>query len=55
MLVEIHAGAAYVNAAAESVAAKGATLLTPLAGLSMGQRLSWYDALTPGRPRRAGR
>ncbi len=53
MLVEIHAGAAYVNAVAESVAAKGATLLTPLAGLSMGQRLSWYDAHTepssPGR------
>ena len=53
MLVEIHAGAAYVNAVAESVAAKGAALLTPLAGLSMGQRLSWYDAHTepssPGR------
>jgi hypothetical protein len=45
-LVEIHAGEAYVNALAESVVAKGATLLTPLAGLSMGQRLSWYDANT---------
>ena len=49
--VEIHAGAAYVNAVAESVAAKGATLLTPLAGLSVGQRLSWYDAHTePSSP-----
>ncbi|MFD1535318.1 DUF6884 domain-containing protein [Pseudonocardia aurantiaca] len=42
-LIEIHAGATYLEAAAGPLEAKGARLLNPLKGLSMGHRLSWYD------------
>lgn len=41
-IIEIHAGSAYVEALSPHLAAKGAVLHTPLAGLSMGQRLAWY-------------
>ena len=44
MTIEVHAGAAYLDAVSVPLTAKGAELLTPLAGLSMGRRLSWYDA-----------
>lgn len=40
--VEIHAGAAYINALRRPFEAHGATLLEPLRGLPLGQRLSWY-------------
>lgn len=42
-LIEIHAGKTYLDVIAEPLQAKGARLLSPLHGLSMGQRLSWYD------------
>ncbi|UVT27701.1 hypothetical protein NXT08_24700 (plasmid) [Rhodococcus pyridinivorans] len=41
-VVEIHAGATYLDALAPHLHAKGASIRTPLAGLSMGRRLSWY-------------
>ncbi|SUF09238.1 MULTISPECIES: DUF6884 domain-containing protein [Rhodococcus] len=41
-VVEIHAGATYLDALAPHLHAKGASIRTPLAGLSMGHRLSWY-------------
>lgn len=40
--VEIHAGATYVEAVRGPLEQRGASVLTPLDGLSMGQRLSWY-------------
>ncbi len=43
-VVEIHAGAPYVQAIAPHLTAKGAAVVTPLDGLSMGQRLGWYAA-----------
>jgi hypothetical protein len=42
--IEIHASDAYVQALRAPMAAKGATLVEPLAGLAMGQRLAWYDS-----------
>ena len=41
-VIEIHAGAAYVDALRGPLAAKGATLVDRLAGLTVGQRLAWY-------------
>lgn len=41
-LVEIHAGAAYLAAVAGPLESKGARVLAPLEGLSMGGRLQWY-------------
>ncbi|WP_346765307.1 DUF6884 domain-containing protein [Rhodococcus sp. 105337] len=41
-VIEIHAGAAYVEALSPHLLAKGVTVRTPLEGLSMGRRLSWY-------------
>jgi hypothetical protein len=50
--IEIHAGNPYLAAVADHLAAKGAQLLTPLAGLSVGHRLSWYDKhAEPSAPR----
>lgn len=52
MTVEIHASAGYVNALGGALEQKGAKVLTPLAGLAMGERLQWYDhhlAAAPGR------
>jgi hypothetical protein len=46
MRIEIHAGAAYVDAVAGELEAKGAQVVAPLEGLMMGQRLSWYDRQT---------
>jgi hypothetical protein len=43
-VVELHAGSAYVTAVSAHLAAKGASVRTPLEGLSMGQRLAWYNA-----------
>lgn len=41
-LVEVHAGAAYVEAIAPVLRGLGADLHDTLAGLSIGRRLSWY-------------
>jgi hypothetical protein len=40
----VHAGAPYVDALARHLAAKGASLLDPLRGLTMGERLAWYES-----------
>ena len=41
-VIEIHAGSAYTDPLRGHLATKGASLLEPLAGLTMGQRLAWY-------------
>lgn len=46
-VVEIHAGAAYVDAIRSGLAAGGATVVEPLAGLTMGERLAWYAPVAP--------
>jgi len=43
LVIEVHAGAAYVDAIDEPLRRHGAVLRTPLAGLGMGEQLSWYD------------
>jgi uncharacterized HhH-GPD family protein len=45
LVVEVHAGAAYLDAIKEPLRRQGAVLLTPLAELRMGEQLSWYDGL----------
>jgi len=47
-VVEVHAGAAYVDAIAEPLAVKGASLVEPLRGLTLGERLAWYGAAGAG-------
>lgn len=42
--IEIHAGSAYIDALRGPLEGKGALLLEPLAGLTMGERLAWYGA-----------
>ncbi|MFI7430456.1 DUF6884 domain-containing protein [Micromonospora sp. NPDC049836] len=42
-VVEVHAGAAYVDAIASHLTAKGAHLVDPLRGMAIGARLHWYD------------
>jgi hypothetical protein len=41
---ELHAGSAYTQPLAASLSARGATVATPLAGLSQGSTLAWYAA-----------
>jgi hypothetical protein len=41
-VVEVHAGQAYTQPLREPLAAAGATLVEPLAGLRQGERLAWY-------------
>jgi hypothetical protein len=41
-VVEVHAGRAYCEPLIAPLAAAGATLVEPLAGLSQGRRLAWY-------------
>lgn len=41
-LIEIHAGAAYVEAVEHAIQARGAEVRDPLQGLSIGHRLAWY-------------
>lgn len=50
LVIEIHAGAAYVEALRDGLAGAGATIVEPLAGLGVGQRLAWYAAAAPGGP-----
>lgn len=48
---EIHAGAAYHEALAGPLAARGARLVNPVAGLRIGEQLHWYRPLeSPPRP-----
>ncbi|GAB3488264.1 DUF6884 domain-containing protein [Flexivirga lutea] len=42
LLVDIHAGAAYVESVEEALTPRGAHVLDQLRGLSFGRRLSWY-------------
>lgn len=44
--VEIHAGSAYSDAIRELLSRDGATVIEPLAGLTMGARLAWYGPVT---------
>lgn len=43
-VVEVHAGAAYVDAIASHLTAKGAHVVDPLRGMAIGARLHWYDS-----------
>ena len=52
-VIEIHAGSAYIDPLREHLATKGASLLEPLAGLAMGQRLAWYAQASPDGKERA--
>jgi hypothetical protein len=45
--LEVHAGASYVDAIREGLSAAGATVVEPLAGLTMGERLAWYPRVGP--------
>lgn len=47
LVVEIHAGAAYVEAVRASLEAASARLVTPLAGLRLGEQLAWYKTEAP--------
>jgi hypothetical protein len=49
-VIEVHTGAAYVDAIAPRLAAKGAQVVDRLKGLSLGARLAWYDAQFDGDP-----
>jgi uncharacterized HhH-GPD family protein len=42
-LIEVHAGAAYVNAIEEPLRRRGAVVINPVAGLRRGEQLAWYD------------
>jgi Family of unknown function (DUF6884) len=52
-VIEIHAGSAYIDPLRGHLATKGARLLEPLAGLTMGQRLAWYAQTSPDAKERA--
>ena len=45
--IEVHAGSAYSDAIRAGVEARGAHVIEPLRGLSMGRRLAWYTAPQP--------
>ncbi len=53
-VVEVHAGSAYVEAIRPRLSVEGATLVEPLAGLAIGERLAWYgrggSMQSPGPP-----
>ena len=51
LVIEVHAGTAYVDAIEEPLRRRGAVLLTPLAGLRRGEQLAWYDG--PGEETRS--
>lgn len=47
-VIEVHAGSAYIAALRHQLEARGATVMDPLHGLSMGPRLAWYgEAASP--------
>ena len=43
LVIEVHAGTAYVDAIEEPLRRRGAVLFTPLTGLRRGEQLGWYD------------
>ena len=43
-VIEIHAGAVYLDAIRSRLQSRGAIILEPLRGLPMGKRLQWYDS-----------
>lgn len=47
-VVEVHAGASYIDPLATHLAGKGAILRDPLHGMSMGKRLEWYGTAGAG-------
>lgn len=47
--VEVHAGAAYVNPLRNLLIEAGATVVEPLDGLTMGERLAWYGSVAPAQ------
>ena len=51
---EIHAGREYVEALAEPLRRRGASLRQPLANLRVGEQLHWYQSRYPEARRRAG-
>jgi uncharacterized HhH-GPD family protein len=44
LTIEVHAGAAYVDAIHQPLTRRGARLFHPVAGLRRGEQLAWYDA-----------
>lgn len=46
--IEVHASAAYVDQILPHLAIEGARIVTPLHGLTMGQRLAWYGEADSG-------
>jgi len=48
--IEIHASAAYVDQILPRLTIEGARVVTPLHGLTMGQRLAWYGGAVTGVP-----
>lgn len=50
--IEVHAGAAYVEPLRAPLAARGATLTTPLEHMRQGEQLAWYNS--PPRPHQPG-
>lgn len=42
-VIEIHAGAVYLEAIRSRLQSRGAVIVEPLRGLPMGKRLQWYD------------
>ena len=46
-VVEVHAGATYVEPIRRQLTLAGATLVEPLAGLTRGARLAWYNNTLP--------
>jgi hypothetical protein len=46
-VVEIHAGADYLNVLRPEIELRGAIVIDPLKGLSHGQRLAWYGFTVP--------
>jgi hypothetical protein len=43
ILIEVHAGSAYTDAIRDLLLTDGAVVKEPLRGLTMGERLAWYD------------
>lgn len=50
LIVEVHAGAAYVEPLRAPLAASGAALTAPAAHLRQGEQLAWYNSIPPDRP-----
>jgi hypothetical protein len=47
--IEIHAGETYVAPLRQPLAARGATITTPLAHLGQGEQLAWYSTTPAGQ------